>query len=149
MRPGTRIGTSSVSPWGLGTGLTSIDSDNAKAAVSTNGKGQRRLIGWKAIGQFLGCTGRTARRWESERALPVHRVPGVGRSSVWADPEELTTWLRALPREVQADLRAEVGDVPGPAALAAVLLPAAAATAATAVPAPSPAPPQPPAADEP
>jgi tetratricopeptide (TPR) repeat protein len=57
----------------------------------------------------------------------VHRVPGGGRSSVWADPEELTSWLRALPHEVRASLRSEVGDVPEPAALAAIPLPAPAA----------------------
>jgi tetratricopeptide (TPR) repeat protein len=67
----------------------------------------RRLIGWKAIGQFLGCTERTARRWEADRALPVHRIPGGGRSPVWADPDELTAWLQALPSDVQATLRAE------------------------------------------
>jgi tetratricopeptide (TPR) repeat protein len=67
----------------------------------------RRLIGWKAIGQFLGCTERTARRWEADRALPVHRIPGGGRSPVWADPNELTAWLQALPSDVQATLRAE------------------------------------------
>lgn len=39
--------------------------------------------------------------------MPVHRLPGGSRSSVWADPDELTTWLRALPSELQADLRAE------------------------------------------
>ncbi len=38
--------------------------------------------------------------------MPVHRLPGGSRSSVWADPDELTTWLRALPSELQADLRA-------------------------------------------
>jgi hypothetical protein len=69
----------------------------------------RQLIGWKAIGQYLGCTERTARRWEADRALPVHRIPGGGRSSVWASPEELDSWLRALPSDVQATMRAEVG----------------------------------------
>jgi tetratricopeptide (TPR) repeat protein len=105
--------------------LISIENNNVQAAAVTNGKGNRRLVGWKAIGQFLGCTERTARRWE-KRSLPVRRVPGGSRSSVWADPEELTTWLRTLPREVQASLRAELGDVPEPAALAAVPPPAAA-----------------------
>jgi tetratricopeptide (TPR) repeat protein len=37
----------------------------------------------------------------------VHRIPGGGRSSVWATPEELNSWLQALPSEVQATLRAE------------------------------------------
>lgn len=67
----------------------------------------RRLLGWKAIGQFLGCTERTARRWETDRALPVHRVPGGSRSSVWASADELTRWLNSLPDAVQADIRSE------------------------------------------
>lgn len=77
---------------------------NGAGAKNKNGY---RLIGWKAIGQFLGCTERTARRWEADRALPVHRIPGGTRGSVWAHPDELTTWLQALPTDVQATLRAE------------------------------------------
>ena len=84
-----------------------VDRETTRSGTeATNG---RRLIGWKAIGQFLGCTERTARRWESDRALPVHRLPGGGRSSVWANPDELSAWLHALPSDVQATLRAEVG----------------------------------------
>jgi tetratricopeptide (TPR) repeat protein len=92
--------------------LISIENNNVQAAAGTNGKNSRRLVGWKAIGHFLGCTERTARRWE-KRSLPVHRVPGGSRSSVWADPGELAVWLRALPSELRADLHAEA-----PAALA-------------------------------
>ncbi|HVM76339.1 MAG TPA: hypothetical protein VMT75_11890 [Candidatus Saccharimonadales bacterium] len=33
------------------------------------------------------------RRWEVERGLPVHRVPGAGRGSVFAYREELDRWL--------------------------------------------------------
>jgi tetratricopeptide (TPR) repeat protein len=64
-------------------------------------------LGWKAIGQYLGCTERTARRWEADRAMPVHRVPGRSRSSVWASPDELARWLTSLPVAVQADIRSE------------------------------------------
>jgi tetratricopeptide (TPR) repeat protein len=71
-----------------------------------NGR-SNRLVGWKAIGLFLGCTARTARRWETSRGLPVHRIAGGGRGSVWAAPEELQGWLQAMPVEAQADLRAE------------------------------------------
>jgi len=67
----------------------------------------KRLLGWKAIGQFLGCTERTARRWEVDRAMPVYRVPGRSRGSVWAAPDELTRWLMSLPVAIQADIRSE------------------------------------------
>jgi len=82
-----------------------VDRENNRSGESTDATLGRRLIGWKAIGQFLGCTERTARRWEVDRALPVHRIPGGSRSSVWANPDELASWLRELPSEVQATLR--------------------------------------------
>ncbi len=71
-----------------------------------NGNGQR-LLGWKAVGRYLGCTERSARRWESTRGLPVHRLPGAGRASVWARPDEIAAWLKALPEDVQVALRVE------------------------------------------
>lgn len=54
-----------------------------------------RLIGWKAIGNFLGRDERTVRRWEAERRLPVNRVPGGGSATVWADPAALRAWLQS------------------------------------------------------
>lgn len=65
-----------------------------------NGTG--RLTGWKAIAAHLGVDVRTARRWEEERRLPVHRLPGDSRSPVWADPAELDTWMRDPPVEPSA-----------------------------------------------
>lgn len=53
----------------------------------------RRLVGWKAISKFLGRDVRTARRWELERGLPLHRVPGGGSATVWADPDALRVWM--------------------------------------------------------
>lgn len=52
-----------------------------------------RLVGWKAIGMFLGRDERTVRRWEAERGLPINRVPGGGSATVWALPDELRTWM--------------------------------------------------------
>jgi len=83
-----------------------VDRERTRSGAGDDATG-RQLVGWKAIGQFLGCTERTARRWEADRALPVHRIPGGGRSSVWANPEELASWLRTLPSDVQATMRAE------------------------------------------
>jgi len=75
-------------------------------AMSANSRGNR-VVGWKAIGLSLGCTARTARRWEVSRGLPVHRIRGGGRGSVWAAPEELQWWLQSLPEAAQEDLRVE------------------------------------------
>jgi tetratricopeptide (TPR) repeat protein len=52
-----------------------------------------RLVGWKAIGMFLGRDERTVRRWEAERGLPINRVPGGGSATVWALPEDLRHWM--------------------------------------------------------
>ncbi len=54
---------------------------------------ENRLNGWKAIGLFVGRDQRTVRRWEVERGLPVHRVPGGGSATVWAEPDELRSWM--------------------------------------------------------
>jgi Tol biopolymer transport system component len=55
---------------------------------------QDRLSSWKEIAAFLRCSEKTAGRWEKERGLPVHRVPGGNKGSVWADPKELERWMR-------------------------------------------------------
>lgn len=56
---------------------------------------ESRLIGWKRISNYLGCSERTARRWEREEDLPVHRHEHDKRSTVFALPAELDTWLSA------------------------------------------------------
>jgi tetratricopeptide (TPR) repeat protein len=102
----------------------------------------RRLLGWKAIGQFLGCTERTARRWEADRGLPVHRIPGGNRRTVWAHADQLSAWLQSLSPDEAASLSAdpqlaEVSSAPGAAAAPPVdELPPA--PAAPAVPAAAP-----------
>jgi len=53
-----------------------------------------RLDSWKEIAGWLGRTVRTAIRWEKERGLPVHRVPGGGRHAVFAYRRELEAWLQ-------------------------------------------------------
>jgi tetratricopeptide (TPR) repeat protein len=63
-----------------------------------------RLDSWKEIAAYLGRGERTAKRWESERALPVHRLPGGGRGSVYAFAAELDEWLiSARPEEPKPD----------------------------------------------
>jgi tetratricopeptide (TPR) repeat protein len=55
--------------------------------------GNRRLDSWKEIASFFGKDERTVRRWEQERSLPVHRMPGKQRGSVYAFATELSQWL--------------------------------------------------------
>lgn len=57
-----------------------------------------RLDSWKEIASFLHRDARTVRRWERERKLPVHRVPGGERSGVFAYVAELEEWLHTADR---------------------------------------------------
>ena len=52
-----------------------------------------RLDSWKSIGAYLGRDIRTVIRWEKEKGLPVHRVPGGQRQGVFAFRGELDAWL--------------------------------------------------------
>jgi tetratricopeptide (TPR) repeat protein len=69
---------------------SSKDRQNPDAAGSA-----ARLDGWKDIAAYLGKTDRTVKRWEAERGLPIVRVPGRGRGSVYAYPAELDEWLKS------------------------------------------------------
>jgi TolB-like protein/Tfp pilus assembly protein PilF len=53
----------------------------------------RRLDSWKAIAQYLDRDVRSVQRWEQERGLPVHRVPGEKGGTVFAYEDELDRWL--------------------------------------------------------
>lgn len=63
---------------------------------------QRRLDSWKAIAQYLGRDVRSVQRWERDRGLPVHRVPGQKGGAVFAYESELEEWLRLGPQELPA-----------------------------------------------
>lgn len=52
-----------------------------------------RLVGWKRIAAHLGCSERTARRWEKEEDLPVHRQQHASQSTVFAHAPELDRWI--------------------------------------------------------
>jgi TolB-like protein len=58
-----------------------------------------RLDSWKDIASYLGREVRTVQRWEDERHLPVHRLPGGDKPHVYALKSELDMWLRVAPRE--------------------------------------------------
>ncbi|QYU68662.1 tetratricopeptide repeat protein [Leptolyngbya sp. 15MV] len=56
-----------------------------------------RIDGWKSIANYLGRDRSTVMRWASARDMPVHRIPGGGRGSVFALTEELDAWLAVSP----------------------------------------------------
>jgi len=70
---------------------------------------ERRLDSWKEIAAFFRRDQRTVKRWEKERALPVHRIPGNGRGGVYAYPHELRRWLE---QDGTAATEAPGGSVP-------------------------------------
>lgn len=57
-----------------------------------SGEGRTRLTSWKEIASHLRREVRTVIRWEKERGLPVHRVPGGKGRSVFAYTDELDAW---------------------------------------------------------
>ncbi len=71
---------------------------------------ERRLVAeeltsWKEIAAYLKVTVRTAQLWESERGLPIRRLPG-GRGRVLAIVAELEAWKNSGPAAmVQNGLR--------------------------------------------
>jgi Tfp pilus assembly protein PilF len=64
----------------------------------------RRLDSWKDIAAFFGRDKSTVRRWETERGLPVHRLPGMNRGSVYAFTNELQEWLGKPESRQEEDL---------------------------------------------
>ena len=70
-----------------------------------NGSLGTRLDCWKEIAAYLGKVERTVKRWDVDRGLPIHRVPGGGRASVYAYTSELDNWLKSTKhRESEAAL---------------------------------------------
>ena len=83
-----------------------------------NGGNARRLTTWKEIATFLGRDERTVKRWEASRGLPVRRVPGSGRASVFAYAHELQAWLDGT----QPDAAAAIATPPAKSKFAAVAI---------------------------
>ena len=53
-----------------------------------------RVESWKGIASFFQRDERTVKRWERERGLPVHRMPGE-RGGVFAYTDQLEIWLNS------------------------------------------------------
>ncbi len=61
-----------------------------------------RLDSWKAVAQHLGRSVRTVQRWESEEALPVHRLQLQERGSIFAYQDELDGWWQSRSQRLSA-----------------------------------------------
>jgi len=60
-----------------------------------------RLDSWKEIAQYLDRTVRTCQRWENKLDLPVYRVAGKMRSSVYAFRSEIDFWMKQLHKKIK------------------------------------------------
>ena len=75
-----------------------------------NDTGRVRLASWKEIAAYLRREVRTVIRWEKERGLPVHRVPGGQGGSVFAFADELDKWAAGeLGKELPAPPKPAAG----------------------------------------
>jgi Flp pilus assembly protein TadD len=65
-------------------------------ALLRNGEkgSEHRLKSWKQIASFFGTDERTVKRWEAKRGLPVRRIPGGAKATVYAEIAELEQWLK-------------------------------------------------------
>jgi tetratricopeptide (TPR) repeat protein len=73
-----------------------------------------RLAGWKDIAAYLGKTDRTVKRWGRDRGLPVHRVPGTAKASVYAYSNELDRWLENADAETEDQAEQTGQPLPAP-----------------------------------
>ena len=73
----------------------------------------RRLDSWKEIAAFFDRDERTVKRWEKDRNLPVHRLPGGARARVFAFTEELHRWMNSEPPSVDDDSLLDTPEMPG------------------------------------
>ena len=71
--------------------------------------GRHRLTSWKEIATHLGKGVRTVLRWEKERGLPVHRVPGASGRVVFAYSDELDEWAQGAGRTADDPLVPDAG----------------------------------------
>src|SRR6266851_9618480 len=60
---------------------------------------RERLDSWKEIASYLHRRVRTVIRWEKERGLPVHRLPGGKQRGVFAYSDEIDAWLVGHPAD--------------------------------------------------
>ncbi len=71
---------------------------------------RRRWEGWKQIAERLEKDVTTVTRWEQERGLPIRRLPGKGRRSVFVYEDELVAWLDSAQPENNEVTPTVVGD---------------------------------------
>lgn len=85
-----------------GSPLAQLEVDMASPRIE-DAEPARTLLSWKEIAGYLNHSESTVKRWERERGLPVHRIPGGERGGVFAYSDELADWLKGKGLELEAD----------------------------------------------
>lgn len=62
--------------------------------MADDGSEKGRLDSWKEIALYVGRDVRTVIRWEKQKGLPVHRIPGGQRKAVFAYRDEIDRWRK-------------------------------------------------------
>jgi len=96
-----------------------------------NDTGRVRLASWKEIAAYLRREVRTVIRWEKERGLPVHRVPGGQGGSVFAFADELDRWAAGESSNEAVPVKRVYPRRPAALVAAAIVVVLAGAAAAT------------------
>lgn len=73
---------------------SSTPTAQAETNMTENMATAERIDSWKEISAYLGRDVSTVIRWEKDRGLPVHRIPGGQRQGVFAFRNEIDNWLR-------------------------------------------------------
>ena len=87
----------------------------------------QRIVGIKAIADYLDASERSVYRWEKELGLPLHRVSGSAGSSVYVYISELEEWLKKKESAEKEHVKPKKKRARLISSLAAMLLIAAAA----------------------
>jgi Tol biopolymer transport system component len=76
----------------------SLHPDHGGTTMPIDAPAGERINSWKDISAYLGRDVSTVIRWEKEKGLPVHRIPGGTRGAVFAFRDELDGWLMGRER---------------------------------------------------
>ena len=79
--------------------------ERAEPAAPSSSK--QRLVSWKEIAKYLNRDVRTVQRWEEDKGLPVHRLPGGKMARVYALQSESDVWWSSRGIHLIAEADAE------------------------------------------
>ena len=79
------------------------DTSGEQPGSDSQFSGRQQLDSWKEIAAYLHRTVASVKRWEKKEGLPIHRHLHHKRSTVYAYPSEIDTWLANRSRVLEND----------------------------------------------